>query len=202
MRGQRIRLIVSLFVLGLVATSVGAHPHVFIDSRMRAEIHGDTVTHISAHWTFDRFFTHQVMRDFNLDPSGDFSSDDVEAVRRGAFDNLRNYDYFIFIEVDGREISANNPENFNVELNADDRLVYTFDIPVDVELTGASRKIEVAMYDEEFFVDMAFADDYIEITGTGSVEYEHDIEQNVYDTGIWGPMVRERVVLNLRRRMQ
>ncbi len=201
MRYKCIRLIVSLLVLGLVAASLAAHPHVFIDSRMKAEIHGDTVTNISAHWTFDRFFTHQVMRDFGLDPSGNFSSDDVAAVKRGAFDNLKNYNYFIYIEVDGREISANDPENFNVKLDADDRLVYTFDIPVEVEVSGSSRKIEVAMYDEEFFVDMAFADDYIEITGTGSVEYEHDIEQRVYDTGIWGPMVRERVVLNLRRRL-
>lgn len=201
MTAQRLRRIALLPVLGLVAVSLGAHPHVFIDSRVRAEIHGGTLTSISAHWTFDRFFTHQVMRDFNLDPSGNFSAGDVESVRRGAFDNLRNYNYFVYIEVDGREIAANNPENFNVKLNADDRLVYTFDIPVDVDLTGTSRTIGVAMYDEEFFVDMAFADDYVEISGTTPVEYDHDIEQNVYDTGIWGPMVRERVVLNLRSRM-
>lgn len=194
----------SLFTLLFIAAgmfeppNIAAHPHVFIDSRMTAAFHGGELTHVSAHWTFDRFFTHQVLRDFGLDPSGDFSSQEIAQVKSGAFDNLKNYNYFIYIEVDGREIDANNPENFSVSVDNDGHLVYTFDIPVGIEVGAEGRTVEVAMYDEEFFVDMVFAEDYLEVQGSMVVDYDYDLEHSVYDTGIWGPMIRERVVLNVR----
>ena len=186
-----------LFLLMLPA-ALGAHPHVFVDSRVSAEFHDGELTHVKAHWTFDRFFTHQVKRDFQLDDSGSYSDAQVEEVRRGAFDNLKNYDYFIFVEVDGEEVESNNPRNFNVTLDGDGQLVYTFEIPVGVDVRNGGVTVEVAMYDEEYFVDMVFADDYLTVDGSASVDLDYTIEDSVYDTGIWGPMIRERVVMDIR----
>ncbi len=192
-----LRRAIPLILLLLMPAVLSAHPHVFVDSRATVEFHDGELTHVKAHWTFDRFFTHQVMRDFQLDESGEYSDAQVEEVRRGAFENLENYNYFIYVEVNGESIDANNPQNFNVTLDDDNHLVYTFEIPVGVDVRNGGVTVEVAMYDEEYFVDMVFADDYLSIDGSTSVDLDHTIEDSVYDTGIWGPMIRERVVMDI-----
>ena len=181
----------------LIPVALGAHPHVFVDSRVTAEFHDGALSHVTAHWTFDRFFTHSVLRDFHLDRSGEYSAAQVEEVRQGAFDNLERYNYFIYVEVDGEEIESNNPRNFNVTLNDDEQLVYTFEIPVGVDVRGGGVTVEVAMYDEEYFVDMVFADDYLTVDGSTRVNLDHSVKDSVYRTGMWGPMVRERVVMDI-----
>ncbi|MFP4643973.1 MAG: DUF1007 family protein [Spirochaetales bacterium] len=184
-------------ILFLLPVGLGAHPHVFVDSRVIADFNGGELSHVTAHWTFDRFFTHSVLRDFDLDMSGEYSKAQIEEVRRGAFENLERHNYFIYVNVDGEDIASNNPRNFDVTLDRNDQLVYTFEIPVGVDVRGGGVTVEVAMYDEEYFVDMVFADDYLVVDGSTNVDLDHTIEDSVYDTGIWGPMIRERVVMDI-----
>ncbi|TVQ25052.1 MAG: DUF1007 family protein [Spirochaetaceae bacterium] len=184
-----------VLLLFFAAEGVSSHPHVFIDSRVSLHVSGNRLTHVRAHWTFDRFFTQMVVMDFRLDRSGDFSDAQIQEVEQGAFRNLENYDYYTYISVDGRSIDANRVENFHASLNADGRLVYEFDIPVGLDIGSRNRRVEIAMYDESFFTDMIFADDFLIVNGQNRVRYESELTHSVHDTGLWGPMVREAVIV-------
>ena len=192
----RNRLILCAAVLFLaVAGSLTAHPHVFIDSRVTLHVSGNELTHVRAHWTFDRFFTRMVIMDFRLDSSGPFTSEQIREIEHGAFRNLEHYDFYTYIHVDGRPIDANSVENFHASLNADGRLVYEFDIPVGVDVRSRSRRVEIAMHDETFFTDMIFADDYLAVNGASQIRYESELTQSVHDSIFWGPMIRESVLI-------
>ncbi len=190
-------LLVPVFMV-LAAPVVTAHPHIWIDSRVEIELEGTRINTVRAHWTFDPFFSQMIIVDYGRPRNGRFSDDQIEAIRRGAFENLRHFDYFTMIRVDDREIPVERVDKFHAYLDEDGALVYQFDVPLNIEVQG--RSVAIAMYDETFFTDMVFRDDYVSVRGGNTLRYRTDLRREVFQVPIWGPMNRETVVVEFERR--
>lgn len=199
---MRFRKLLTVLVLILVvsAPTAIAHPHIWIDSRVEVVLERGVLRAVRPHWTFDAFFTQMITLDFGQAQNGTFTPGQVEAIRSGAFQNLRHYGYFTVIRVDGREIPVERVENFCAYLDEEGNLVYQFDIPLDVDLRSRPRQLSVAMYDESFFTDILFREEYARVQGEGSVSWTKDLRREIYQVPIWGPMNRETVVLEFRPR--
>lgn len=76
----------SLFALSL-ATASWAHPHVFVDAKLRVQVSADgDFEGVEVQWTYDDFYSLLLLSDMGLDPDGDGQLDAAELVQLEGFD--------------------------------------------------------------------------------------------------------------------
>jgi tRNA threonylcarbamoyladenosine biosynthesis protein TsaE len=143
--------------IGAFCTCAGrasAHPHVFVDNRVKAIFAGGRLSGFDLEWTFDSLFTVGALPQRDLS-AGPLRADEIAKLHQTAFDNLRHYSYFVHCWQGTRQIPVLRAERFTAQLDGD-RLVYHFfarlAIPVDLR-AGA---VTADFYDETYFVDVEF----------------------------------------------
>lgn len=156
-------LLILLFPLGLTA-----HPHMFIDTRMRIELDQTRLEGLEITWYFDPLFTASIIGDFDEDKNGRFDVEETEEIRQYAFSNLANFDYFTFVMSGGGTYTPQNIEHFEAFLEGS-QLVYRFYAPFGIDIAEAGAA--VAIYDASFFCDILYHEESpVEIHG-GDAEW-------------------------------
>ncbi|SDB61566.1 ABC-type uncharacterized transport system, substrate-binding protein [Desulfonatronum thiosulfatophilum] len=173
---QKIRLLAfSLLILSVslgTAATVRAHPHVWVDYAIEARFDQNGLTGFHHRWIFDEMFSNQIMEMFDLPGDGNFSAAQIEQVRQEAFDYLREYNYFIHIKVDGTDFIVQYVRDFHVTTQGH-QIVYEFFVPCTVAAADAPKSVHLLVADMEYFVDMAFVAETLEIQGQEFVEVSH-----------------------------
>ena len=130
--------IILFFLIIFLNLFIFSHPHMFIDSQISFEFSESKLKGFWVTWYFDQMFSEGILMDYDLDNDLKFNSDETLSVEMGAFANLENYNYFLFVNYKGKESKINSVENFTV-FYKDNRLVYTFFVPVQFYLGKTSR---------------------------------------------------------------
>ena len=159
-----------LCFLVISAAGLAAHPHMFIDSKVTFQFNEEGLEGYWVAWWFDGGFTAMILTDYDTDRSQSFSPAEVREIEAGAFSNLENYGYFMYITVDGISVPAATPVNFNAYLDGK-RLVYEFFVPLSVPGSYDWKTVKLAIYDETFFCDIAFVESQ-PVTSRGYYSYE------------------------------
>ena len=92
--GTRLALIIALTLTPAV---LSAHPHMFLTSEEELVWDKATLTGCWIEWTFDQFFSADIIQAYDANHDGKFSAEETKKVYDGAFINLKNYYYFTFI---------------------------------------------------------------------------------------------------------
>ncbi len=192
-----VSLIVSLLFFA-VSTTVNAHPHIWIENQVEVRVNGNRIEAVRVEWTFDPFFSQSVLVDIGQPQGGGLSSSQVEQIRLNAFENLRNFGYFTYIRINGKEHPVRRVERFNARVNDDITLVYSFEIPIDVPLGTEPIALRVSMYDESFFTDFAYKTREARVDGASDIQYSQSYDRSQHTVPIWGPMQRETIEVVFR----
>ena len=132
--------------LGIDAAPAHAHPHVWVDYYVDAVGGKDGIEKLIFRWHFDDMFTSMVKEDFHIQS---MTPENVVTLRDSAFANLKNYHYYIYIRADGVEFDPQIISGFDARL-VGHNLEYMF----SVDLPHPAKKLEVELYDPEFYVDI------------------------------------------------
>ena len=127
MRRSSLRVALFIAVLLGAMTEAFAHPHVFIANTMRVVFDGHYLDHFEFQWVFDELFSSMLLTDFDRNHTGHFTAAEAAAIKKGAFDNLKNYHYFLAFSIDGRPIRLPQIEHFAPSIS-NGALVYTFSL--------------------------------------------------------------------------
>ena len=144
-------------ILVFAAAAVFGHPHMFIDSRITFELTDEELKGFWIEWGFDEVFTAMISHDYDRDGNGSFSGSEQEAIREGAFSNLKNHRYFTYILTDGKKVQPDRVESFSAWLE-DGRLYYRFFVPYRMPVRESPHHLRVAIYDKSFYCDIATFD--------------------------------------------
>ena len=147
---------ITLFIL-LTATSVlfvsqkaQAHPHVFVDCSLTFEFDAEGLKGIRQKWWFDEMFANMILGDFDKNHDNRLTPQEAKELEQGAFINLKNFDYFTHIYVDGLPIKSVEAVEFKPAIE-DSTLVYNFFVPVRITKDKRKHVAMVAIYDESFY---------------------------------------------------
>jgi len=143
-----------LLVAGLAAP-VAAHPHVWVETSAEVRVTAGYVEGLWTTWTFDDVFSQLILADYPADSQGQLSDAASAAVKKGYFDNLKEYRYFTHVQLGTKALPVPVPEQFRASVSPDGRVMYRFFLPLRVRL-DAKTPLSVAFYDETFFTDMVF----------------------------------------------
>lgn len=134
-------------------STAAAHPHVFVDNAVAFEFNADGLAGIRVNWLFDDMFGTMIREDFDADGDGTFSKAEVAAVKKGAFSNLKHFDYFTFILIDGTPYKVTRVEQFDTGFKSG-QLFYEFFVPCPVPAKGGAHTIRLRVHDPEYYADV------------------------------------------------
>ena len=178
-----------ILTLLLLPAYLTAHPHVWIDAH--AEIHFDEerLDRIVHRWVFDEMFTESILLDFDGNRNRAIEPAESRAIEEDAFSNLRHYGYFTHLTIGSREIPVTSVEQFRASLEAD-RLVYRFEIPVDVEVRDRWQRISLGVWDDTYFVEVSYDSPAAAVYGARDQGVEIDIAlQDNPGKSYWGGFI-------------
>lgn len=200
MRRPALRFGCSLILALAVSTPLFAHPHVFIDNTMRAVFDGPELVRLDFRWSFDELFSGMILQDFHPDASGRLSATQVAGIKRSAFDNLKNYHYFVALFLDGKPIKLPPIENFDASVDGE-CLIYSFSLPLALRIGGAGRSLGAVIYDDTYYVAfklMKVSD--VSLVSVGAVDCTVSIQKTKVKA-VWpGQYMPDEVVLAMKEK--
>lgn len=147
--GTRLALIIALTLTPAV---LSAHPHMFLTSEEELVWDKATLTGCWIEWTFDQFFSADIIQAYDANRDGKFSAEETKKVYDGAFINLKNYYYFTFIRQGKTRTNPPSVSNFTAGIR-DKRMWYRFFIDLSKAAPG---EINLSIYDYTFFCDIRY----------------------------------------------
>ena len=143
--------ILSVALLSIAPIQLNAHPHLFISAQTEFVLNNGKVQGAYETWTFDRFFSADIIQGYDLNRDGLFDKTETQSVYDNAFINTKNYSYFTFIRQGDRRQSPSHVSNFSVG-QKDGIASYRFYI----DLSKYSGDFYFAVYDYSFFCDFRY----------------------------------------------
>ncbi len=129
-----------------------AHPHMYLSSAEEFVWKGAKLDGCWIEWTFDRFFSADIIQGYDLNGDKAFDAAETKAVYEGAFINLKNYYYFTFIRQGKTRTNPPSVSRFTVR-QKDGILAYRFWVDLSKSAPG---ELALAVYDYTFFCDIAY----------------------------------------------
>ena len=146
-----------------IPSSLIAHPHMSFSTRFAFVWEGSTLSGVNMEWTFDKFFSADIINAYDSDRSGTFSTSESKNVYEKAFIYTKNYYFFTFIRVGDKRFNPAGVKNFTAGIS-DGSLVYRFFVDLSAY---ATNELYLAVYDYTFFCDIPYQK-------TDTVTFLHD----------------------------
>ena len=155
---MRILLTVAILLAGAfgLPRSAAAHPHIFIDARVVLQMEDGKVVAIAQHWTFDAIFGGVVIHAFDKDRDGKLDAGEAQQLRRGAFDALKDFNYFTVVRIGREELKLDKATGFAAAVK-DGRLVYEFTVPLPQPVDLRTGDPSFLFLDKSYYVSVELA---------------------------------------------
>jgi ABC-type uncharacterized transport system substrate-binding protein len=175
------------------------HAHVWVSSAVFVYFDEQGISGFRLEWVFDEMFSNMIIHDYDNDQNGELEPEEVKEVHDGAFSNLKNFEYFTHVKINGEPFEVKSVTDFNAKIVMN-RVVYHFFVPCDVKAMSSFQEIRVGIYDESFYSNVTLLHDQVFFENGTGYEYDYKIEKNKEDPYYYGQVYPEEIVLSFRRK--
>lgn len=130
-----------------------AHPHVWIENVATFQFNAGKIKAIRLKWTFDELFGAGLVDQFDKNKDKKFDAAELAALQKGAFDNLREYNYFTHVTIDSTDLPTRTVTGFAASVE-NGRLVYEFTVPLAEPVDPRRARLVLGVYDPSYFVEL------------------------------------------------
>ena len=148
-------------LLLLQTTSAHAHPHAWID--VKSEIlfnNNGKITGLRQTWVFDEFYTEFALQDFGVAKNGTVHPDKLLELGKDNLNNLKDYGYFTYMDVDKTRIKFSGYQNVTSELK-NKRISFTFTVLLAQAVDPRQQHVSYRIYDPSYYIEMKHQGDVI-----------------------------------------
>jgi len=183
----------------LHASPAWTHPHVFIHTAVDAVFDGKGLSGLRVRWVFDEMFSSMIRMDYDRNGNRRFDPDEVAAVEKGAFSNLKKFDYFVHIHINGKPFPVRFVTDFSAGLKGD-KMTYAFFVPCHVRSTSADKEIRISVYDPEFYSSIFLIQDPLGLENREPFEVSYDVKENPEEAYYYGQIVPKEIRMRFKRK--
>jgi ABC-type uncharacterized transport system substrate-binding protein len=157
---RKISVILLLFLIGRI--TVVAHPHIGVDLVIKPETANGMLEGVDVTWIFDReAFSRQIISDYDPDGNDILDNNEIEQIKIRAFDNIEQYNYFLFLRSGKDTVESPTAENFRAELSMD-HITYKFYLPYrqryEISPTSRLKYFTFTLKDPTGFISVNLSD--------------------------------------------
>jgi ABC-type uncharacterized transport system substrate-binding protein len=193
MNNMRVLLLACGGLIGAAVPYAWCHPHVFIENSFTFVFSEGRLEGLSVTWVFDEMFSASIIMENDRNRNGAFEEKEIRAVERGAFANLRNFNYFLFLDSGGSRMKIKAVRDFRAEILGR-KLVYHFFVPLNIAVRAGSTVFRAGCFDNTYFCDVSYAkDDPVTVETDAQTVVSWELvkdKKNAY----WGGTIVPRVV--------
>lgn len=176
-----------------------SHPHVFIDASVKIVFDEKGLAGARITWVFDEMFSSMIIMDFDRNKNRQFEPEEVAEVKAGAFSNLKEYEYFTHIKIDGKPFRVTFVSDFSAKIKKD-HMIYTFFVPCHVCATTAFKQLRLSVYDPEFYSDILLVKDSLLLENQEPYEVSCRIRKSPEEAYYFGQIIPEEILLRFKRK--
>ncbi|MFH2057978.1 MAG: DUF1007 family protein [Pseudomonadota bacterium] len=180
-----------LIILGFLFVTVEiawSHPHTFIAQNLKLVFDEKGMTGFNVFWEFDDMFSTMICDDYDRNKNGILEETEVESIKEKAFSYIAEFNYFIYVKIDGKPFQVKYVTDFSARLEKG-KLIYEFFIPCHVSAVKNLKHINIASYDPTYYSAIYFTEQHpYEINNNGPFEVTVKIKEDK-STSIYYDMV-------------
>lgn len=194
-------IVLPFFLLTLfpMKAEVFGHAHVWIHNGIIVHFDKNGLAGFKEEWVFDEMFSHMIIHDFDRNQNGRFEPFETSEIYKGAFSNLKNFNYFTHVKINGKSFKVSFVKDFKAKI-VKNRVVYHFFVPCHVKATSSFKEIRISIYDESFYTSITLLKDQIFFENDSPYQYLHKVETNTNEPYYFGQVFAEEVVLRFRKK--
>lgn len=125
------------------------HPHLFIEPAVTVTQVPDGRVGFNIVWTWDPGWSYSIISNCDRNGDGMFNADETEFIFENFFTDLKTFDYFITIWINGQKVDSNKIENFIARATREQIVSYIFFIPANGQIAAGS-KVKIVFNDDAF----------------------------------------------------
>lgn len=138
-----------------LAKQAVAHPHEFVTMRVAANFdENGHVTGLLYNWTFDPFFTAYAVEGEDSNKNGVAEQTELDGLLKNILGNIKDNNYFTAFDGNGAVPTFKEAIPIAAEMNGEQQLVVTFDLPFAEPIDPKNKALRYAIYDDEFYIAM------------------------------------------------
>jgi ABC-type uncharacterized transport system substrate-binding protein len=139
----------------LSAPAAWAHPHVWIDMRSSVNFNDKgAIDAIGVAWTFDEFYSQFATDGLDKNKNGKLDAGELQELATTYAKNLKEYQYFTFVQTDGKAAETGQPTNAKAVFN-NGQLTFAFRLPLKAAVDPAAQKLTFSSFDPTYYIDIA-----------------------------------------------
>jgi ABC-type uncharacterized transport system substrate-binding protein len=136
-----------------------SHPHVFIAQNLKIVFDEKGMAGFNVYWEFDDMFSSMICEDHDLNKNGILEKNEVASIREKAFSYIAEFNYFIYVKIDGTDFKVKFVTDFSARLE-NGKLIYDFFIPCHVSAAKNFKHINIASYDPNYYSAIYFTEQH------------------------------------------
>jgi ABC-type uncharacterized transport system substrate-binding protein len=142
-----VRLVIGGCGLALASGGPAAsHPHVWINAVATLLFEDRLLVGVRHHWEFDEMFGSSVIEEHDANGDGKLDRAEIASIQANAFSNLRDYDYFTHVRIDGKDMPLHEVTDFTAPIE-NGVLVYEFTMPLAKPIDPGANQFAAGIYD-------------------------------------------------------
>jgi ABC-type uncharacterized transport system substrate-binding protein len=175
-----------------------AHPHVFVDNRVTFVFDAGKVTALRLNWTFDDVFSGDLVNQFDPEGDGKFDALESKDVGEHVLPNLKQFHYFTYIWVDGKQLDQIDPADFVASLEGG-IVTFQMKMPLPQPVDPRTQALAVEVYDREYFVAVDLAQsDPVALENAGDLPCGTTVRDDVESAYFGGVIMPQEIALQCR----
>ncbi|MCG8571281.1 MAG: DUF1007 family protein [Spirochaetes bacterium] len=163
---MKLRKILFLFAWILLFPQLYSHPHLFITPVVELLTSSSTLRGLNVKWTWDEFWSQDVLDFCDQNMDGVFSAEETEIVFDDFFVGIKDFDFFTQIYVNNQRIPIPQVTHFKVYAR-DNIVTYLFYIPVNQTISGTGD-VKIIFNDETIYT--AFDEKFLVRAKSGNIQ--------------------------------
>lgn len=177
--GSKVIIFVILFFLSSLSAS--AHPHVFIEANLEV-FRDDTGRAVELRnvWRFDEVFSASIVVDFDTNGDNALDVKELESIASTIKTNLKEYDYFTSVRVNGEIVDFEIPKIFLADYD-EGKLILIVAMDLKSPQTMVGKSFSVSVSDPTYYVAVELMDEESVVVSGGGGACKNEIVKPDFD---------------------
>ena len=138
-------------LLGALAGSAAAHPHVWITVETTVLYDNGAFTGLQHKWTFDEFYTAMAIEGLDKNNDGIYDREELSELAKVNIDGLKEFGYFTYPVLAGQDVKIQDPKDYWLE-HKDGILSLIFTVPFAQPIPEKAKGFAYVVQDPTFYI--------------------------------------------------